>query len=141
MSGCALRCACLAIRSLQHRGSREPTTGNGRVSDDAPPLLRVKEEGLVLDYRATQSEAEIVPAQRRPHDVVAIIEKVVGVQIIIAEELVSTAMELVSTTTRDHGYFGTGAAAVFGQADSRSTPGASVGEDEDEEDGKKDDAS
>ena len=51
------------LKALQHRRSRELATGNGRVGDDAPPLLRVKEESLVLDNRATDSEAEIVPAQ------------------------------------------------------------------------------
>ena len=95
--------------ALQHRGRRQFAAGEGVVVDDSSPLLRVKEECLVAilivdagnEQRAAQGEAEVVPAQFGAVDSVTIVEEVIGVEHVIAEEVVRAAVELAGAAARD----------------------------------------
>ena len=82
---------------------------HGRVRDDAPELLRKEEEGLapaVVDLwdqdRSADRVAEVVVTQRRPGDAVQVVEVVVGVQVVVAEELVRRTMQRICARARNH---------------------------------------
>src|SRR5262249_55213205 len=62
---------------------------------DILPLHAAEEEELVFDDRAAEAEAEVVVAQRRTRHPARVVEEVVGVELVIAQELKGAAVELV----------------------------------------------
>ena len=93
---------------------------NRRVGDDAAELLRDEEERLVaavVNLRNVNGTADgvakIVVAQRWARDAVQLIEVVVGVQVVVAEELISATVQLVGAGPRNHVYLAGSRATVL----------------------------
>src|SRR5205807_9563179 len=88
--------------------AEHPGQGNGGrwigVRHDAPGLLREKEERfvfLLIDFRdpnrSAKRAAKVVVAQPGARATAGIVEKAVGVQDVVAEELVDTTMKAVGS--------------------------------------------
>src|SRR5215469_15996313 len=84
---------------------------------DTVELIREKEESLVVAfiqsrnlYRTTNRVAEIVVAQRRPRQLGLIGEEVIGIEVIVAEEFIEIAVELVRSRLCHHVDLSAGAA-------------------------------
>src|SRR5205823_9909306 len=59
-------------------------------------LIIKEEEGTVLSDRSAHGDTELVPAHRRNTGR----EEVLGVQLVVAQEIISAAMEIVRSRTR-----------------------------------------
>ena len=81
-------------------------TGNACISRAraafSPVVIIEEEEGFVLEDRAANRTAVIVAAQWRDRISVAVCEPIVGIEAIIAEELVNTTVKLVRAGARHH---------------------------------------
>ena len=84
------------------------------VGDDAAHFLGEEEEGVIPPDGAADGAAEVVVAQRGNRNVVAVVEIGVGVEHIVAEELVEVPVELVGAGAGDDVDLPAGAAAEFG---------------------------
>src|SRR5260370_35724828 len=93
------------------------------VGDDAAPFLRIEEEGLVFLLVevmrnvnwAAEGESKIVPAKWRTSDGVQVVEEVIRVQLVVAEEFISASVELAGAAAGGHGDLTAGAAPWLGQ--------------------------
>src|SRR5215472_571650 len=81
--------------SRQFCRGRQLGAGKRIVGDNPAPLLGEEKESLALDDWSSNGVSEIVPTQRRARKVREVVEIVIGLQYIIAEELVGAAMKRV----------------------------------------------
>src|SRR6266849_79005 len=79
----------------------------------AAALIVEKEEGAVLLDGPAYRAAEVVPAYGSNFDAGLIVEEVVGIQLVVAQEIVEAAMEVVGSRAGDDVYHGGPAKADF----------------------------
>ena len=107
--------------ALQH-GLCGNDGGDGAIGDDAADFLREEEESLVLGgvvvvwnvEGTAEGVAKIVIAERRTLDGFAVVEKVVGGQPVVTEELVGVTVESAGAGLGGDDDLASSGAAVFG---------------------------
>src|SRR5215475_8992445 len=94
--------------SRQHARRRRDGGGIG-IGDDPAGFFGCEKEGLILLFinswnpdRTSDGAPEIVVAQLGARYVVEIIEVIIGVQIVIAEKFIDSAMEGTGARSRDN---------------------------------------